>query len=179
MVRICFHRRSYLWAKLSCSVKQLMTIPILWQLLLLITPMTVCLRMLLYQSFSLKKISLTLIPFSSCGTNPIPSSGEVLFFSCATHIIEEYPLLPANFLFCQNMSKPEGAVISATLLSYIVLLKRRCNRSSHHINLSYPWQGLELCFGSPFQWSSGSCTLFFLNFPLEILGSDYSGGTQL
>lgn len=129
--------------------------------------------------FFTKKISLTLIPFSSCGTNPIPSSGEVLFFSCATHIIEEYPLLPANFLFCQNMSRPEGAVISATLLSYIVLLKRRCNRSSHHINLSYPWQGLELCFGSPFQWSSGSCTLFFLNFPLEILGSDYSGGTQL
>lgn len=148
MVRICFHRRSYLWTKLSCSVKQLMTIPILWQLLLLITPMTVCLRMVV-SIFCTKKIFLTLILFSSCGTKPIPSSGEVLFVSCATQIIEKYPLHPAYFLFWQNLSRAVEAVVSETLLSCTVLLKGRYNRSTHHINLLYRQQGLETWTKSP------------------------------
>lgn len=157
--RICFHRRSYLWTKLSCSVKQLMTIPILWQLLLLLTPMTVCLRMVVSIFFT-EKIFLTLILFSSCGTKPIPSSGEVLIVSCATHIIEKYPLLPAYLLFWQNMSRAEGTVVSATLPSCTVLLKRRNNRSSHHINLLYRWQGLET-------WAKNSCFGFSISVEVQ------------
>lgn len=124
----------------------------------------------LYQSFALRKYSWLWFCFHLVAQNPSHLQEKSYLCSCATHIIEKYPLYPAYFLFWQNMSRAAEAVVSATLLSCTVLLKEKYNRSSHHIKLLYRWQGLETWARSPcFEFSISMkfrqlyTNLFFFN----------------
>lgn len=142
------------------------------------------------QSFSLRKYSWLWFCFHLVAQTPSQLQRKSYLLAVLLTSLKKYPLHPACFLFWQNMGRAVEAVLSATLLSCTVLLKRKCNRSSHHINLFYRWQGLEtwernFCFRFSISMKFRHCTLFFfigelyITFPLEVLGSGYNGDTRL